>query len=489
MPTSAATPLTPSALSNEGLTPVPQANRTWTVWNIAALWVGMAVCIPTYMLGSSMVKMGLDWKQAILAVLVGSGVILIPMVLNAMPGTKYGIPFPVLIRSSFGIYGANIAALIRAFIACGWFGIQTYFGGQAIYTIAAVLLGFTPATPDQFLPYLDSSAGQFVCFMLFWGLQVVIIVKGIESIKWLETLAAPVLLLLGVGLLFWAIHVAGGLAPLLSQAATTTGGTLQSPGAFWLVFATAVTGVIGAWATLSLNIPDFSRFAQSQRAQIIGQSIALPITMTFYAGIGILVTNATVLAYGEAIWDPVKLIGKLHDPLVVVFSLIMLSIATISTNLAANVVSPANDFSNLWPRKISFLTGALMTAALGVLMRPWVLVADGRIFDFLVAYSVLLGPIAGIMIADYFLIKKQRLDVGGLFSRDGPYTYTGGFNPIAILALILGVLPNIPGFLSKEHLIRSVQLFWSELYSFAWFVGFFIAFVVYVVGQRLSDRT
>jgi NCS1 family nucleobase:cation symporter-1 len=478
--------LSTSPLCNPDLAPVPPERRTWTTWHIAALWIGMAVCIPTYMMAGNLIGAGMNWWQALLTIFLGNVIVLIPMTLNAHPGTAYGIPFPVLLRASFGTRGANIAALMRGFVACGWFGIQTWIGGTAIYTTSAIIFEFDPAT-RALLPGVGISLGELLCFFLFWAVNVLVIVRGMNAIKWLELLSAPFLLLIGVGLIVWAYGAARGFGPIFAQPSTLT-----SPAAFWPVFGASLTAQVGFWATLSLNIPDFSRFAKTQRAQIIGQALGLPPTMVLYSFVGIVATSASVVVFGEAIWDPVRLIAKLQHPLLAVIALLALAIATLSTNIAANVVSPANDFSNLAPRLISFKTGGVITAFIGVLMCPWKLVADpeGYIFTWLIGYGALLGPIAGIMVADYFIIRKQKLDVNGLYDPSGPYRFTRGFSLAGLGAFALAVLPNIPGFLAvalpKQVSSAAIPSFFHALYNQAWFVGFALAFGLYLLFRTLA---
>jgi nucleobase:cation symporter-1, NCS1 family len=468
-----------SPLYNADLAPVSPERRTWTLWHIAALWVGMAVCIPTYTIAAGLIAQGMTWWQAVLAVFLGNVIVLVPMTLNAHPGTAYGIPFPVLLRASFGTLGANIPALMRGIVACGWFGIQTWVGGAAIYGTAAILFGFDPATKIA-LPVIGLSAGEFVCFLLFWAVNVAFIVRGIESIKWLEALSAPFLLLIGLALVIWAHGAANGFGPIFSS------------GRFWPVFGAGLTAMVGFWATLSLNIPDFSRFARSQRDQIVGQAIGLPTTMTLYSLIGIVVTSATVVVFGEAIWDPTAVIAKFGSKSLSAVALVTLAVATLSTNIAANVVSPANDFSNLAPRRISFRTGGLITAVLGVAMMPWKLMADpsGYIFTWLIGYSALLGPIAGIMIADYFVVRRKRLDVQELYLSDGAYGFTRGFSLVALGTLFVAVLPNLPGFLVAVKLVDAARVpaFFVSLYHYAWFVGFGIAFIVYLAFRKFAAK-
>ncbi|HVY69858.1 MAG TPA: NCS1 family nucleobase:cation symporter-1 [Verrucomicrobiae bacterium] len=469
-------------LHNADLAPTRPEQRTWTLWSIAALWVGMSICIPTYTMASGLVTQGMNWWQATLTVFLGNVIVLVPLTLNAHPGTAYGIPFPVLLRSSFGTFGANIPALLRALVACGWFGIQTWVGGAAIYTSSSVLLGFDPAA-KTLLPVLGISSGELLCFLLFWALNMLIIWRGMESIKWIEIWSAPFLIVTGLGLLIWAVIAAKGWGPILDRPSK-----FANAAEFWPVFGAGLTAMVGFWATLSLNIPDFSRFARSQRDQVLGQALGLPLTMTFYSFLGIAVTSATVVVFGEAIWDPVQLVAKFGSPLLSLVALVTFAVATLSTNLAANVVSPANDFSNLAPRHISFRAGGLITGVIGILICPWKLYQDprGYIFAWLVGYGALLGPIGGIMIADYFVVRRKRLNVPALYDLAGEYRYTSGFGIPAMTAFVLATIPNIPGFLVTVRLLSPhlVPDLFGTLYNYAWFVGFALAFGIYVLLRR-----
>ncbi len=468
--------LEPSHLYNADLAPVPPAKRTWTTWNIAALWIGMSVCIPTYMLASSLISGGMNWWEAILTVFLGNLIVLIPMVLNAHAGTKYGISFPVFARASFGTLGANIPAILRAIVACGWFGIQTWIGGWAIYKLALVALPALAKTP--MLGFLGINVAQFGCFIFFWAINVWIFWRGMESIRVVEDWGAPLLLLVGIALLIWAYVRAHGFGPMLSQPSK-----FKSASEFWKFFVPGLTGMVGFWATLSLNIPDFTRLARSQKDQILGQALGLNTTMPFYAFIGVAVTSATVTIFGETIWDPIELMSRFNSVTLMLVSMFALTLATLTTNLAANVVSPAMSFSNLAPHRISRRTGGLITGIIGIVMMPWKLVADptGYIFTWLIGYSALLGPIGGILICDYFFIRRTQLNLSALYQNRGEYSYKGGFNLAAIIALVLGVGPNIPGFLGTINAVAPAKIgpFWMNLYSYAWFVGFFVAFVSY----------
>jgi NCS1 family nucleobase:cation symporter-1 len=448
------------SLYNEDLAPIPPERRSWGLYNYASLWVAMSVCIPTYMLASGLIAGGMNWWQAILTILLGNLIVLVPMLLNAHAGTKYGIPFPVLVRASFGVRGANIPAVLRALVACGWFGIQTWIGGQAIYSMLKILWPGVPAS------------GAWICFFAFWALNIVVIWRGIETIKFLEGIGAPFMLAIGLLLLWWITKQAGGFGPVLRAPSK-----FHSTAEFMRFFVPSLTGMVGFWATVALNIPDFTRYAKSQRAQAVGQALGLPTAMTLYSFIGVAVTSASVVLFGEAIWDPVALLGRFNQPAVALVALVALLIATLNTNVAANVVSPSNDFSNLNPRRISFRTGGLITGVVGVLMMPWKLLSDfsAYIFGWLVGYSGLLGPIAGVMIADYFVVRRSTLRVDDLYRRDGLYEYKGGFNARAIAALVMGIAVALLGLVVPPLRI---------LYDYAWFVGFAVAGGAYVVLMR-----
>lgn len=455
-----------SWLWNKDLAAVPQEKRTWGTYNYTALWVAMSVNIPTYMLASGMIAGGMNWKQAIFTVFLGNLLVLIPMLLNAHAGARYGIPFPVFARASFGVLGANVPAILRALVACGWFGIQTWIGGQAIN---AMMIALVPAWADYRL-------GVWLCFGLFWLLNVAVILRGIHTIRFLQGISAPFLLLIGLALLGWAWTQAGGFGPMLSAPSK-----FQTFGEFFRFFIPSLTAVVGFWATVALNIPDFTRYARSQRAQVMGQALGLPATMTFYSFIGVAVTSATVIIFGEALWDPVVVLSKLGHPLAVLVAMAALLVATLNVNVAANIVSPANDFSNLYPRRISFKMGGLITCVLGLVMQPWKLLESHGtyIFGWLVGYSSLLGPIAGVMIADYFVIRKKIIAVEDLYRRGGFYEFKHGTNWRAIAALGAGIAVALVGLVVPAL---------RPLYDYAWFVGFGVAFLVYLVLMRGAEQ-
>lgn len=548
------TELTASPLYSEDLAPVPAALRTWNTWHMAALWIGMAVCIPTYLLASYMIKSGLSWQEALVIIGVSNLIITLPMVLNGKAGVKYGLPFPVLGRAAFGTKGIHIASVVRGIVACGWFGIQTWIGGLSIYAIFNALTGQEAST--------GLSIGQFVCFLVFWCINIYFVIKGSESIKWLEQLSAPILIGMGLFLIGWGANRAGGFAIVLAQSSQLaqpaarvennngksvvylhplkekTGTafkadeyritfqndplkddwqslppqqtfSLDNPaqravmvqfrkkdGARYLysslvkaVPKTAepannqpkiwsyilwLTAMVGFWATMSISISDITRYANSQKAQVAGQFIGLPGTMILYSFVGIFVTCAAVINFNDVLvaddvpWDPVQLVAKFDNPVAVILAQLFLLIATLTTNIAANVIAPANAFSNLLPQKISFKTGGLITGIIGIIICPWWLLNE--ISGILIFISGLLGPVLGVLLADYFWVRKQHLQFDELYKPNGIYAYRSGFNPAALVSLFAGILLALIGFW-----IESLNF----LYSFSWFTGFAVSFFLY----------
>ncbi len=474
------------ALWNEDLAPVAAADRTWDWKAFAALWVGMVVCIPTYTLAGGLISSGLSAMQAVGVVLLGNLIVLVPMLLTGHAGAKHGLPFPVLLRSSFGPRGAQIPALARALVACGWFGINTWIGGSAVYVALNILSH--DALKGSVIPFLGIDLGQFACFMVFWAVHLVFISKGIHAIKGLEKWSAPFLIVMGLLLLGWAYLKADGFGPMMAKPSDFgAGGPKQ--GQLLPTLATGLTAMVGFWATMALNICDFTRFARTQKDQVVGQSIGLPVPMALFAFIGVAVTSATVVIYGEPIWNPVDLAAKLGGVGSVV-ALLAVMVATLNVNLAANLVSPAYDISNLAPSKISFKTGGYITALIGVAIMPWKLMqtAATYISTWLVGYSALLGPIAGVLIADYFIRRKTELDVPSLFQMGGRYYGKGGFNLAGVIAVIIGVAPNLPGFLHTVGLASNVPAIFDTLFTGAWFVGFFLAGGAYLLLAAMAPK-
>ncbi|ADG20210.1 NCS1 family nucleobase:cation symporter-1 [Paraburkholderia atlantica] len=475
-----------SELYNDDLAPTGAAQRTWHWYHFAALWVGMVMNIASYMLAAGLTEQGMSPWQSVITVLLGNLIVLVPMLLIGHAGTRYGIPYAVLVRASFGTQGAKLPAMLRAVVACGWYGIQSWLGGSAIYTLVNILTH--NALVGDALPFLGISIGQASCFLIFWVLQLYFILHGTDSIRWLESWSAPIKVVMCAVLVWWACSRAGGVGSMLSQSSQFVAGGKKA-GLFWATFWPSLTAMVGFWATLALNIPDFTRFAKTQKDQLVGQAIGLPIPMALLSVVSVVVTSATVVIYGKAIWDPIDLTSRMEG-VGVGIALVILTLDTMCCNLAANLVGPAYDFSSLWPKGISYKAGGLITAAIAIGMMPWKILAttQGYIFTWLVGYSALLGPVAGILIVDYFLIRRTRLDTAQLFEEDGEYAYSNGWNPAAVIALLAGVLPNLPGFLNIAfpNAFPGVPDAFKSIYTYAWFVGLAIAAVVYGALMKLG---
>lgn len=448
---------------NHDMAPTKVHERTWNKWHITALWVGMSICVPTYTLGGVLTAyFGLSVGEALVAILLANIVVLIPLTLNAFPGTKYGIPFPVLLRSSFGILGSNVPCLIRALVACGWFGIQTMFGGLAIHLFLGSIFDGWKAL---------GGTGEVIGFMLFWCLNLWVVLRGAESIKRLETLSAPLLVAVGVGLLVWAMPNVSlselmAIPPKRPEGASLTG-----------YFMAGLTAMVGFWATLSLNIPDFSRYAKSQKDQILGQIFGLPLTMSLFAALGVVMTAASVKLVGVSVSDPVSLIGHIQSPVWVAIAMALIIVATLSTNTAANIVSPTNDFQNIAPKLINRTTAVILTGLVGLalmahelLKKLGLIVSDVSLetvySNWLLGYSSLLGPIAGIMVVDYFITRRQQLDLAGLY-RDDVYP---AWNWSGFIAFGVPVVLTLLSLGSDAF---------SWFYSYGWFTGSALGGVLY----------
>lgn len=461
------TALPESPFVNDDLQPVAISQRTWGTGSFSALWVSMSVSIPAWTLASGLIAAGLDWRQAMLAVVLGNLIVLVPMVLTGHAGAKYGIPFPVFARSSFGLRGANLPALLRGAVACGWFGIQTWVGGQGLHILAGRLFGGWWSEAAQFGGHAWT---LWLSFGLFWLFQVAIILWGMEGVRRVQVWAAPLMIVGGVALLGWMAVQAGGFGPMLASDQPLDWGP-----AFWVLFFPSLMGVIGYWATLTLNISDFTRFAATQRAQVLGQSLGLPTTMTLFSLIAVMVTAGTASVYGAPIWNPIYVVDEMESGIGLLFAVFVVLLATVSTNVAANLVGPAYDLANLKPRWISFRTGALITSFLGVMIFPWKLLEDENtyIFVWLGTVGGVLGAVAGILLADYWLLRRTRINLPALFSRDGEYWYSGGWNWRALVAFGIGAVLSVAG----------------PLASYGWVIGLVAAFAVHwALGRYLPDR-
>ncbi|MFN2528230.1 MAG: NCS1 family nucleobase:cation symporter-1, partial [Candidatus Baltobacteraceae bacterium] len=445
---------------NEDLRPCTLAEHSWPGGKFASLWIGMCICLPTYSLASGMIALGMNWWESVLTIFVGSIVVMCAILLVSHAGTKYGIPYPVFARLWFGTKGAHIPALARALIGAGWFGINSWFGGQALDAILSRTLAFWPGI----------AAHLAIAFGIFWLINVAIAMRGPQAIGRLAQISAPTLALGAIALLVWALTRTGGFGPMLAAPAKIHGDE------FWTAFFPSVIGVISFWATMALNIPDYTRYAKSQRGQMLAQAWSMPLTMAAFSFVGIAVTSATVILFGTALWNPVELILK-FPPFVVIIAGIIVVLSSVTINVGANVMAPARAFENLWPSRVTFAIGAIITGLLSLALQPWYVLAtfSTYIFTWLGTYGALLGPFDGIAIADYWLVRKRYLDLAQLYTPRGIYSYRRGFNWRAVGALIIGWAVALLG------------LFFSPLH-FLWAGGWLFGLVGGLLGYWLLMR-
>lgn len=472
-----------TTLANEDLLPVPPDRRTWSWRHIAALWIGMVICIPMYILTSGLIDQGWTWQRAVGAVTLGNLIAFVPIALVSHAGTRYGIPFPVLARSSFGVLGANLPALLRGLVACAWFGIQTWIGGWAIFKLIEVIWPGIATLPPVLPAFVGLNTGELIGFLLFWAVNLWFVLRGVEPLKLLEARAAPFLLLIGAMALVWSTVRVGGVAPMLQNGSgqTLANGRGIAPG-----FGVGLAAAVAFSGMMALTIPDLSRFARSQRDQIVGQAVGLPGTMALFAFIGAAVTNATVIIFHQRIADPIALLARLGGPLMTIPAMLGLMVATLTTNVAANIVAPANSIVSLAPDKLTFTHGALLCTGLGAVTMPWRLYHDPATYllAWLLGTGALLAPVVGITVADY-IMRRGTLNVNDLYKRHGVYEYTRGVNWLAVVALMLAIVPSVPGFVTALRGAPQAGTF-GTIYHWAWFVGFLIAAVVYVAGMRAT---
>ncbi|MDN4075031.1 NCS1 family nucleobase:cation symporter-1 [Fictibacillus terranigra] len=454
LPEDVANSLSDSELWNDDLRPTTEKEHSWTGLNFATLWIGMCLCIPAYTMASGMISLGMNWWQAIGTIFLGNVIVLIPILLNSHAGTKFGIPYPVFARLWFGSKGAHIPSLARAVVAAGWFGINTWIGTTAI---DALLSASFPA-------WKNLTGHTAIIFALFWALNVGVAYKGPEAIRILSLIAAPVVGVSSIILMIWAFTHAGGWGPILS-----TPSKFSTNGEFLKVFFPALTGVIAFWATLALNIPDFCRYAKNQKSQMIAQSFSLPLTMSIFSFIGIAVTSATVVIFGSAIWDPVQLLAK-FPPFIIFLGTIIIAMASLTINVGANIVAPARAVENLYPKRITFGLGALITGLFAILMQPWYIMSNfgNYIFGWLGTYGALLGPIDGIAIADYWLVRRRQMALKELYELNGRYNYSSGYNKNGVYALIIGVAIPVLGLI-----VPGLRFLWDNAWTFGLFISMF----------------
>lgn len=483
--------LSSSKYYNEDLAPTSVSQRNWTTYNISMLWVGMAICIPSMSLASGLIGMGVSPWLSIINVALGNIIVLIPIQLNSQIGTKYGIPFPLFARLTFGGKGAQIPAILRAITACGWTSVQAWVGGGAVAAIiGCVIPSFADAGWTVGLPSWGGmqtvAMGQFIGYVIFMLFIGWVAYKGMDQIKWIQNIGGPLLIIIMIALLVWATTYAGSEGYSFGDVINSgnNDALIEAAGGFALVYLGGLMGNIAFWATMALNIPDFSRYARSQKDQFRGQLYGMPLPMAFCAFVGAFFARATELVDGTAMFDPTAVFYHLNNKLIILIAALGVAAATVTTCVAANVVAPANGFSNINPKKISYKKGVVITMLIAffVLQAWWIYGSGGAYFTWMNAYGTILAPIAAIFIADYFVCKNRQIEIAALFKgENGRYWYSGGFNQAAIIAWIVAfIIPllayfNISGGLGTIiAYINSVNYLWS----------FIIGFVLYVILMK-----
>jgi NCS1 family nucleobase:cation symporter-1 len=463
-------------LTNNDLLPTGESERRWTWWHFAALWMGMVHNIFNFTWIGGLVVLGMSVWQALAVALAGNLVQTALIGLNGRVGAHYGLPFAVWARSAFGVYGANVAALARGAVAVGWFGVQSYLAATAInLLITTVVPGWGRVGHSSFLGMAPS---LWAVVVGYWLLNFVVVRNGMGTIRRFESWAGPAIFVVMAILLVWVVVRAGGAGSLLHQHAArypTTSDFLAHG------FVPAVSLYIaGSWAAMVLNIPDLTRFARSNRQQFWGTMIGLPAASLVYFGMAAVIVSAVQRLYGQTLWNPTDVLATIGNPALSIVGATLLAIATISVNIPANIVSPAYDLTNLLPRLLTFRTAAYLSIVLGFLAMPWQLLSSPEtLYSVLHNIGVVIGPITGIMLADYFVIRRQRMDVAQLFSSMGRYRYRAGYNPVAltVLALVVALL------LAAEASSRL-----HDVYEHAWLVGVSTAFIGYTAAAGLARR-
>ena len=514
------------------LLPVPRHQRSWTAYDLCGLWIGLVVCIPAWRFAASFATLGATIGQAASCVFLANLLITFPMIASAQMGTKYGAPFPVLIRSAFGVTGAKFPSLLRALVGCGWFGIQTFVGGCAVRSLFGGVLGsgsigtamnitwdswstYGVGANSLVATYVDGASPiDLLCYLLFLCLQLFVVHKGVESVKTAERFAAPVLVVLTIGMLVWAVQVGGGWGAVLASGGTVTGATSSIASASNSFMSThffpTLSAVVGFWATMCLNISDFSRFSRTQQDQVNGQVVGLTVFMTLFSVIAVLVTSVAAGLITEGtlsrvidVGDPVALLGSsLFNPTTKIVASFGLVVATLSTNIAANIVAPANAFVAILgggdeeekkSKKNGFKNAAFLVAFLGTLIAPWRLLTDPNsfIWVWLVGHAALLAPVTGVYLFDYHVVKRRKLNVDALYDQSEESEYSG-VNKSAAYAFLVGVFFCAPGFLDacgvKLFDAGVVTEFIKSAYQHAWFVGFLTSGVAHVALSRLFEK-
>ncbi|KAL6300389.1 permease for cytosine/purines, uracil, thiamine, allantoin-domain-containing protein [Sparassis latifolia] len=470
-----------SLLVNDDLSPVGPEKRTWGTWNFVAFWIADSFNINTWMIASSMVQLGLSWWQAWIAVWVGYGVVAPFIVLNARPGAIFHVTFPVVARTSFGMWGSLWCVFNRGAMACIWYGVQASIGGSCVLVMLRTMWPSVNNIHNSMPASSGTNTRDFMCFFLFWLISLPAIWIPIHKVRHLFTLKAIIVPVAGISFFIWCIVKARGVGPIVHQPSQLRGSVLG-----WAMV-TSIMSCVSNMATLVTNAPDFASRSRRPSDAILPQLITVPLGFSIVSFLGIIVSSSSQAIYGEAIWSPINLLGMFlddHPSHATRFGVWFISasfiIAQLGTNISANSISAGCDLTALFPRFINIRRGGYIAAIVGMCMLPWNLLKSSNSFtNYLSAYSVFLSSIAGVMITDYYVIRKGHYRIKDLYrtSRDGWYWYTFGVNFRAYAAYISGILINVVGFAGATG--RSVPLAATRIYQLAFFTGFGVSALVY----------
>ena len=463
-------------LYNHDLAPTAPEGRTWGVFSLFAMWMSDVHSVGGYTFAASLFFLGLTGWQVLIAMTVGIVAVYFLMNLIGRPSLRYGIPFPVVARIAFGVMGANLAAITRGVVGIVWYGVQTYFASKAVQVLVLTLAPSAGALTHNSILGLFTLG--WLSFLFMWFFQLVIFLSGMERIRRFIDFCGPVVYVVMFALAAWMLWQTGfsSLSLQLSPPAASPAATIG-------VMANAAMLIVAYFAALLLNFGDFARFGKSEAAMKRGNFLGLPVNFLVFSIITVIVTAGTLKVFGQAIMDPVRIVERIGNPVVVIIGSVTFIVATMGINIVANFVSPAYDIANLYPEKIDFRLGGLITSILSVLVCPWMFVASPQAITLFVSiFGSVLGPMFGIMIADYYLVKRQTIVVEDLYTLapEGSFHYDGGWNRRALVALA------VSGFLSIGLSLLGAYKVILNVGDWGWLIGAGSGALVYraLAGQQ-----
>jgi NCS1 family nucleobase:cation symporter-1 len=459
--------------------PVLPKDRTWGTWDYIAYWISDATNAAVWQLASSMLAVGLSWRQALPAIAVGNVIIASAILLNGTIGARLHVAFPVINRSSFGFWLSYFSVISRVVLSMFWFGIQTFTGSECVYQMLKAIWPSVARIPNRLPESSNITTVGLMCYFIYWVIQFPLLLVSPKNIRHLFTLKGIFVPFAWLAILIWSfvkVPARTSFAPLHASA---------SGSAFSWAWLSALNSALGIYATLAVNIPDFTRYAKNEKAQYVQLAI-IPVAFTLIGFVGIAVTLAGAQLYGEILWDPLRLIDKWDNRAGAFFASFSFILATIGTNISANSISAANDMTVLFPNYINIRRGQIICAIVGGwVMCPWEILASAPGFlSFMSGYTVFLGPFAGIMVVDYWAVHRGNVDVPAMYDPNGRYRYWKGINWRAAVALLFSITPTLPGLIhdiNKNIFVGNAAF----LFDIAWIYGFTSAGGIYYVLSTL----